>query len=336
MTLFSQDFLNGFRVTGAVDRAQSRFDFRIAIPKECEDVVAVRIGDGSLEPFATLRRYQVPQSGGLELAVRMSILPREVSAGDFLECAALGSGRKVVQRRDWEGFDGCQCEIFEEFEEGGETWLRRTRGIKDGPRLFRIDATALKSRFAATEEMVAISLLSFQLLHSENQASAEELVKFVRAEPTPVVFKHPVSWQVVEENISPEALELRLEDAGGTADFGILWVWVYPTGRERTAPKCMRLFAETLRHRGARINGAPIIPKQPRPGFLATHVYAPTATRDGADLSVGAVVFESSNAISLVGVMGPGRTESPWCWAVTKRFFEVLHDSLRVETGAIQ
>jgi hypothetical protein len=89
-------------------------------------------------------------------------------------------------------------------------------------------------------------------------------------------------------------------------------------------------YAEELKQAGIRLLGAPILPTQPLPGFASASLYAPVAEIGGARFDAPTLLMREATRWILVGLLGPNRSVSGVWWAVARRAFEIVRDSLRL------
>lgn len=309
-----------------------RFHFRLAVPAECASVPLETPDESGSAPFMQLARFVSRGQHRYELGVLLTLLPRDIHVGDLIQIEAEMSGAKVVGRKDCGGARGRESHLLVEFERSGEKWLRRTRGLKDGPRVFRLDAAVTQECSAETAKACAASLASFQLLAPENRASAEELERWSGSEPCRDTFLYPQSWSIVDRGADQAEAALDLLNQPGRLPAGRLTVEVHARRADTLPSRLVRKHVERLRGEGVRLAGAPVVAVEPPTGSRAAHWFAPPASRAGHELCVGILVLEQGDLFALVGVLSPARAVSPWAWAINKRAFEIVRDSLSVMT----
>ena len=323
------DFQSRFFLAQFGDRRHAPCTFELAVPKVCEPI-SVELPVASKEPFVPLAQYQTSGDRRLSVRVQFTCLPREMGACDVAELCELAAGAKVVQRRDWPDTDGRQAEIFTEFEEAGRKWIRRLRVVKDGARLFRVDATASEEDFPEVEKDCALSVMSFRLLDPENQSYAEELRECTARTPLPFLFRYPQSWRPREVSGEDCRCMRTLEHTWDEGVRGTVTVEVCRKQEGVPTTRIVRAFARRLKDAGYRLNGAPITPVPPPRGFEAAYVFAPPAAKDGTAICTSAYLAENATSAALVSLVGPSRDTDHWSWAINKRAFEIVRDSLNV------
>jgi hypothetical protein len=309
------------------DPTDKRFNYRLAVPKWCRPAPRLSWGEARPGPFLPVAYFEGIEPHRLEITVYAAQLPCEIGAGDCAEIDAEFSGAKVLQRRDWQEADGRQAEIMAEYQRNGESWIRRTRLAKDGNRAFRIDAAAPKTTFTSVAEEAAVAVMSFQFASPENAGCAESLQAVESEFPVRFSFRYPASW-TAERRVDGNSTYIEMRKRHEHVLVGTLRVEIHRMQPEMSASRYVRRYAEQLKAEGIFLNGAPIVPAKSPRGFLATHVFAPEARRDGAAMSVPLVGLEQAEAIALLGLVGPGRDVVPLWWAVNKRAFEIVRDSL--------
>lgn len=302
----------------------SEFGFKLAIPSGCEPCAKpCRV---SKEPYAILEQY-ADKARELEISILATRMPRELDVGDFAELGAEINGEKLIQRRDWDKSEGQQAELFFEFARRGKTWLRRSRYLKDGAEVYRIDAAAPKEKYEEVAEDCAICLMSFQPTLPSQSDCAEELLECSDSR-LPLSFRYPASWQLEQINDHDELTAYELFHFHEGELCGRLRVEYHKRSAGEDAVQLIRRYADRLKQSGLHLNGAPIASKTPPLGFEGAHVYAPPATRDGEPVCVGIHCLERADAIVQVSFESPSRKVDQWSWAINKRTFEVIRESL--------
>jgi len=302
--------------------------FQLAVPLGCEAVRVDPPSKGAAEPSLLLARFRAASRPGIDIDVSMTVLPREIHTGDFAELLATASGDKVVQRRDWEHTQGCQAELFAEFERLGEKWVRRSRVVKDGQYVFCVDAMAPKPAFAKFAKDCAHSVMSFRLLSAENRPYAEGLKELSGDSPCRFSFRYPETWKLARTAFDSHRAVFALNNSQRDTLDGTLTLEIHQRRPDYPLARYARAYATSLRDAGFRLNGAPVLSTSSPAGFDAAYVFTPPTTKDGLEVTAGAVLMEQGTAVTILGIVGASRESSPWAWAINKRAFEIVRDSL--------
>ena len=269
------------------DAPEDSLNFELAIPKVCQ-MLPYDAHVGMLrEPFVPLVSFRSREAPPLEIDVRMTVLPREIDAGDFAELSTITGGGKVVQRRDWDNTQGCQAEVIASRDRSGETWLCRTRVVKDGRRLYRVDAASPESVFADLAEECAVPVMSFRLLNPENKISVEDLEVWSVSSGPVASFRYPAAWQPRRVDHDDRHVEIILENFAGKCLDGTVTVEFHRPSQDTPLPSYFRTFADRMKQQGLRLSGAAITSSRPTAGLRAL-IYAPRAFKEGRSWCVGA------------------------------------------------
>lgn len=326
----TDDFILKFSPVQFPGAPEFPFRFELAVPVDCRidstNLVAANSSDG----FSPLGFFTATGSRRFEVVVLASVLPREMNAGDLAEISADVLDGKVLQRRDWESTKGCQAEIFTSFEKGSETWLRHTRVLKDGSRVFRVDAAVPEADYVNAAEDCAITVMSFRLLEPDKACYAENLEKCSLAQPLPFSFRYPRSWRFRDVFNSEDHTKVAIDNILKQGIHGTVTVEVHLNRANVPSARYLRAFAQHIGNDGVRLSGAPVVQESPPKDWTAAYVFAPPASRDGRDLSVGGYLLERSDALAIIGIVSPSRVTGKWIWAINKRAFEIVRDSLCV------
>jgi hypothetical protein len=302
--------------------------FRVAIPARCRPLEGSPPG---IEPgaiFTPLLLFAAPAPGSLEVFVSLTLLPQEMGAGDLALIAAERSGLRVLSRRDPDGTGADQSELIARESRGGGPWLRWARVIKDGPRVFRIDAATPEEGFEDVAQTCGLTVRSFELLNPEGRPGAEDLVEVMRGSLVPFSFRYPASWRLTEFAAGEDLAGFVLDFVHREKVRGTVTVELQHAGDGVPPSQHARAFRARLTADGFRLNGAPIVAEPPPHGFSGAYIYAPPATWEGRETSVGLFIGETGHATALMSFACPARWENPWAWALTRRAFEIVRSSI--------
>ena len=277
-----------------------------------------------------LARLVAPAGQSAGVRVDAIELDRDVNPADWLEIGYEASGAEILKRRVVFGPRGKVADLLVRCDGDNGPTLRRGMIVKDGPRMFRVEARAAEDAYAELAEDLLTCLASFKLLHPEGTPTAEPVVEENLAGPVPFRFQRLDSWQTVETGDNDQGTILHLASRHEEQDVGRITIEVRKKSPEEGLQNLARDHAERLKAAGIHLTGAPVVPTEPPERFQAAAVFTPSAKYDGHAFDSPVLLFESDEALAMVALFGPTRQESPEWWAINKRAFEIVRDSLNV------
>lgn len=304
---------------------KTRIKFEIAVP------VAWRILDQLADPslaFRTIEYVDPLQSATIK--VQLTNQYRDVNPADWLSIAWDSAGGEVLHRRESSTPGGAVCDLLVRHVDKKGTSIWRSMIHKDGSRLFRVEARADEDLYANHAEDLFVSLSSFRLLHPENKPTAESLHDASFSLPVPLTFQRLESWTVEPAIVDPDRCVLHLTSQHEGVEVGRITVEIRRPVENRSLNQLAIAFSEQLKSSGFRLGGAPILPITPPKRFQAAAVYQPTAQFEGDKLDSPVLLYQHEEAQILLALLGPSRETSPEWWAINKRAFEIVRDSLRI------
>jgi hypothetical protein len=311
---------------------EERFGFQLAVPRSSRHD-SVQNYEVPNDPCAPVTRF-TSEADDMHLTISVALLSREVTAGDFAIIDAFRRGRIVARRRDEEDSNGTRAQIVSICGENHRRRLVRSRVIKDGNRLFRIEVDAPFDRSGDTDADWDISLSSFTLLAPESSPAAEPLCLYEANDGTSFSFRYPGSWRKVQPIPSGLVNRVELVNELHARTAGCIILEATPSGASTSATVRIREFAEYLKHSGVKLGGSPVVPVDGLPDFPVVYAYAPAAMKDGHDFAVWALWIRKAGSIVFLSFTGDGRKYSFENWAINKRAFEIVRDSLQIGAAA--
>jgi hypothetical protein len=209
----------------------------------------------------------------------------------------------------------------------------RSTILKDGDCLYRIDARAAEDVYEDLAEDFLVTLSSFHPLHPEGRPTAEPLVDAAYEAPVPFVYQRLKSWDAEEIHADEDRRVLRIVSKDEGEAIGRITLEIRKRGAGLNRERLAREYSDTMKESGVHLSGAAIAPTEPPKGFQSAAVYQPSAQFEGHQLDAPVLLFEHEEALVLVSLLGPSREESPEWWAINKRAFEIVRDSLRLGSG---
>jgi hypothetical protein len=305
------------------------FEFQIAYPQSTrpQPQSAAASLDGV---FARLVEYRGPADCPLCLNVAVTVLPREIGVGDLAEVDAQRRGHQVLQRRDLSGKYAGNAEVLSACLEHDRPWLTRNRLVKHGRLAFRITAAAPYDRFPEIGVVAARFLGSFRLQGAPLEDGAERQETCVLPSPASASFAYPASWRQSEPLRTNDSVAVTLSNGQAGENAATITVEARVGAWPALRAPCLRRFTESLESQGIQCQGSLVVPMAGPAGFDTVEVFAPRANREGRAMAVGLVFFIRDNGVVTAATAGPSRDTSIQWWAINKRAFEIVRDSLVV------
>lgn len=303
------------------------YRFRTAVPRHWKPQPLGQETPGGPKPLA---RLGTTGDRSVEVHVDLIEVDRDVNPSDWLENGYAAAGAEILHRRDALGPQGKVSDLLVRCAHDHGAAICRGTIVKDGPRMFRIEARAAESAYAEWAEALLLCLASFELLNPLGDPTAEPVIEETSDGPAPFSFRRLNSWQILESVHGEPGQLLQLASHHEGAALGRITIEVCKKAPERQLERLARKYAERLKAEGIRLSGAAVIPTEPPGDFRAAAVFAPLATCTGHSFDSPVLLFEHDEALVLLALLGPTRGESPEWWAINKRAFEIVRDSLRI------
>lgn len=322
------------RITG---KKNDRLQCIISIPEPCYHSDAPPGTVKQRGPFIALSHFERTGCPELQFTISYCELSREVGAAEWTQIEIERSGGRLIQQRDVYGPGGWVSDILSQTVIDDRRFVSRHMMVKDGSRLFWVEGIAPIRDYLDVAKDIFVSLQSFRLLQSERLNTAEPLEQFSLDVPFKTYFEHPSSWEVQQEGAIQNGCSLSLKTSDEELVHSIenwpageIGVTICRRGSDRTAAQIARGYAQGLQNRGIRIGGAPVLPIQPPLQFESAGLFLPSATYENTALDAPLIIFINSEVEISLSMVGPSRETSPEWWAINKRAFEIVRDSLSV------
>lgn len=313
--------LRGVRVAVSPD---ARLHFSVLVPSG----FTVRL-PGPLEgaPGQMLSAVDSP-SADAEVSVLVDEVPREVSPADWVTDRLAGAGHTMIAARRRNEPSGASGDLLTRVVLASGPHLARTNTVKDGARIFAVTCRAREDRFPDLADDFFAVLASFTLLAPERAPVAEPLASFTAIHPAVVGFRYPQSWQSENERADLDAQDVRLDALHEGRCAGRVYMQARLPGHGRRA-RLVNDFVERMRAEGMDLPGPIDLAETAVPeGFERASMGSVLSSRAGAPAEVRIATFENEAAVVLVAVRGPSHASSPYWWAVNKRAFDLVVESL--------
>ncbi len=253
-------------------------------------------------------------------------IAEEIGVGDLAELDSRARNHRLVGRRE-EVNNGQIAHLITEFRLGDESWLCRSKCIKDGNNFFRLEASALASCADDDASVCANIALSLTLQPKATGLLAEEMRTVMIADGR-LQFKIPASWQVGEPfSLNEQTVCVELIRHATPLDEKICVELI-----EQRSPDVIELMKEyTLRLQdgGLHVSGSAVVAIDVPFDFDKGYLCSPSINMHGEELAGGCAVFLKDLQAVRISCLGARRGDLPM-WAITKRAYELILETLRV------
>lgn len=300
--------------------------FRIDVPRSYKihsELIESAEGYQRFQPLITFRHSSQPDE---RISIGMCESTRDVAPADWLEIDLDAQPGEILAKRSTGSPFGTQLEILYRSTADDKDHVSIIRTSKDGARLFRIEAAAPAANYNDVAHEMYSAVNSFRMTDPEPSVCAEPLVPFRSGI---LDFQYPESWRSTQScpAMGEVCVDLATEHDGQIAGTIVLKHWL--RSNDQDAARIVRAYSEACQQKGMHCCGAALVSVPAPPNCRAAHIYQPRVTFGGRALEMPTLVFESDHALVLLGLVGPTRDESPEWWAINKRAFEIVRDSLQ-------
>jgi hypothetical protein len=301
------------------------FHYEIIIPKKWETTGVSEIDFKQ----GLIAKFSLQSGSSSQIKIYVNHLWREFSSNEWIENKLISLGHKIIFRKDAYGIVGGVSDFLTQRQEADNAnYFIRTTMAKDGNRLFRVECWAEESEYPKLAEDFLITLSSFKLLSPENIPTAEPLTDFQDIVPVIWGFKYPASWNAVKESLSQNESKIRLDNFYEEKCIGR----IYLTNSEK-------------KHKSSQILTREFFELQEKAGIITKDVNFEIEdsfnefTKVNSSVSLGRVKDNSSFEVRtlslsndetsvLIGLVSPTRNEASDWWAVNKRCFEIIKQTI--------
>ena len=303
------------------------YHFSLTVPADWHSLPVRHDLPCGLSPLARLGTTNGPRA---EVRVDVVTMDRDVNPADWLDIAHTVAGAQILHRRDAFGPQGKVSDMLVRCRDDSGSTIRRVMIVKDGSRMFRVETQAAEPAYGELAEDLLVCLTSFALLHPNGVPTAEPVVNEFRDGTVPFTFRRLESWPVLElaHDGGDKMLQLTSRHEGEAV--GRITVEIRRKSSTCELQAVARSYAERLKSEGFHLHGAAVVPMKPPERFRAASVFAPSVSYAGHAFDSPVLLFEHDEALVLLALLGPTRQESPEWWAINKRAFEIVRDSLQI------
>lgn len=322
------DLESRFRLI-TIGHRDPRLAHQIIVPRQCEFMPAKLLAPANGGLFSPISRFESPADDRLAVTVSVSLLSRSAAPADWLRIELDQLRHVVVRRKDVTTSAGRSADVLTRITSDGRgRSIARHLVVADGPRVFRIEASVAESAYRLLAEDLMVAVASFRLVAAERAVGAEPLACTRLAGSGGRAVSHPASWKLEYGSTAAELSQGVLCSRFEGRDSGR--ICLLRASRSDTDARALTgAFLRWLQQTGVHTRGAALHPVGRAAEWPRIHFFDGGGTSDGAAFDTPALVFESADDWTLLGLVSPTYETSPQWWAINRRAFEIVRDSLR-------
>ncbi len=285
--------------------------------------------------FLELSRFHNSQFPNASVAVSYSIIDRDCGSAEWLDIVQTKEEFVTEKRRDtYTGF-GSQSDVLATRKSESGTEVRRSLGLKDGNRVFRITCTCDQQDYGALAKTFYVVVSTFHLLSPEGEHSAEPIAEFQSAN---LSFAHPASWQAIQdEHTGSLSYPDQSDEQNGEASYVELFdstssqkntriVVAQQTGSAMSLDQFKTAYLKRLREFGIKPLQTNVKAIETPDSISAAYFFE--VLNDNDQIESNFMIVESHGRLCLIGLITPPYSLEPISYAFNKRAFEIIRDSL--------
>lgn len=312
--------------------------FALALPRDwaTEPAGANVVPDVSSRPVVTLARFTpgTPQALGATIAAKVvvyaAVLPRVMNGSDWLRRWMMTQGLSPVAFRELPTDFGLMGDALALHSITGR--LHRMLTVKDGDLVFLIDGSVDphgRAQDPLLQEIPLMAMIRFRLLEPSRQRYAEAMVDTrLTASGAEAVFPLPVSWMVDPSgDAPPRGSALRARLLRGEAVAGTLVASMADADFDAATQE--RVVLEKLSAQGIRFGEPEPLLSGTRGALTFQALRRRGSTPDGVAVALCLRAKGLAREVSIT-VVGPDARSDLEAWAVNRRVFEIILESLDI------
>lgn len=298
---------------------EQSFFFNMCVHEEMSTVVPIRSED---ESVVELLRFGT--SDDAEVVVNVARLMYEMNPADWLDLYLEKKNIEVVETDVWSSPAGIVCDPVIRYDDGS---LGKMRTVKDGDRMFLITARSKPGRWSEFGDSAQVMLNSFGLTNPTKQVTAEPVKPYSVDSLPQGSFVCPASWENGTKVCQTDEAVFYL-DLVESVSMGRIIVHLARESDQLNALTLAQMHSQRLQAMGFHVGGAPLAPAVNHAGQQACFDLNLLARYNESDFDARARINREGGIVGLVGLLSPARNASPELWAINKRAFEIVRDSL--------
>lgn len=286
----------------------------------------VSVSPSNERPLQPVARFQ-HQRRNARAEVAATKLPHEVHASDWLEAVLKARPCEILQQRTLRTPLGQRPDILYLDQTAAQGRPRtRATAIKHNDLLLVLRITATEADYNSLAADILIQLAGFCVETDARSMYAEEIVPF-QTQRLPFRFAYPRSWRLFGLPPRDGLIGLRLtRQVQDRVAGGIQLAFARPSLPGATADPWQETLA-SLALQGIDVTAEP----QPTPGTRWTESGLCIEGEDASGRQSGRCErLRHGGGSVCLSMLGPSRTTDPANWAVNRRAFEIIRDSIQV------
>jgi hypothetical protein len=309
---------------------EPQFHFELVLPKSWQLArmpAATQIAGAALRSIALFRNYSAPSA---EVEIIGGPFARDISPADWLDVTLERRGETVLARRDAHTRRGVVPDVLTCGGNDLAACISRWLAIKDGPRMFLLRASVQKSEYSTHADAFYVAVSSLRLLHSSPWPLAERLKTFSRARPDDFLLLFPESWELTEQpSGSSGELALELTNRVRGDAVGQIVVGVIDRSAADNAAALVDRFVAGLQRASIQVDPLMLGELTPGKRFEKAWRAAADGRRLGMPFDISVTIGQRPSAWFVIGHVGPARTVHSNLWAINRRAYAIVTESLR-------
>jgi hypothetical protein len=277
--------------------------------------------------FTNLTRF-AERSTGAFVAISASRLPRDASSADWLWIEFQQTDRKILANRTVYTATGWDLDALASHQTSDGRTVSRNGVLKDGDVVFWIEAGASEAAYPSMAQLLWQSVRSLRLLSPTGKRSAENLAEFTLTHQFPIAFQYPVSWELTQTEVGETDFLLDLHNRVKEQSVGRITIAGELGPSATAAARLTQTYQDRLSQCDLRV---PQLEFHVTAGTADGPAFPVANTRgqsDGRVFDVGALLFPTHRGCLLLGNLSPTISEAPEWWAINRRAFEIVRDSV--------
>lgn len=284
--------------------------------------------------FQTLAGYSLAGRSEATLRIMVATLPYEVTPADWLAVLHQALGYQPLQQRVFKTPGDELPDYLTRLENDTEpsaAILHRSTALKDGNRLFVVEAAAPAAQYTALAEAFLIGLASFKLTHPKRVNFAESIVPYAWG-AVPLRFARPATWRV---HLTPprDGLEIGLK-LEHEHPCGLIEVFAAnPRQSSKIRPTATQLFTRVMNRVQAEHTHVETISRQTGSGtrWIVGHTVVLGKLRDVTAMREFRLEMLNTTTTEVCLLSRcPQTKQHPAAAAIHRRAFNILRDSLQI------
>lgn len=276
----------------------------------------------------TVLKHNYIQDATIEIYI--SLIDKDVNPTDWVAIYRNDRYKEVIKNKSTKYSYGITSDTLSRYSINNQKYILRSKNYKDDNRVFLVECSCPERSYDELSEEFFIALASFKMISLKNKYYVEDLQKIFCKNPLVFYFNFPSSWSKKHKIINKSAnLEILLERPSATLE-NLIYLVVCQSEKTKSISKMAEQHLSNLSSLGFRISGAhlePVAANRFSKAYFANHY----AIRKNIKYQSPFLIIEYGSANFLINLISIVRELSPIEWAINKRTFEIVRDTLKVE-----